>query len=127
MLLIRHCSADARGPDEIFSGGFKAWGDNMNLAEHVSGDSQDSGYVATSKYQQSAQDCARQDCASENGLDYVYKLRGSGIDVNRALGLSPDSPFYAEHEVAIPHQVTPNAIEGVWGPGGWMDNPAINP
>jgi hypothetical protein len=60
-------------------------------------------------------------------MDYVYQLRGSGVDVNEALGLSPDSPFCAEHEVAIPGPVPPSVIEGAWSPGGWFGNPFFNP
>ncbi|MFH8795576.1 hypothetical protein [Streptomyces sp. NPDC017941] len=39
--------SDTRGPDEIFQSGFEPRGDNMDLLEHASGYSRDSGYVAT--------------------------------------------------------------------------------
>ncbi len=90
----------------------------MDLMGHVTGESQDSGYVATSE------DVVRaQLWAAENGFGYVYKLRGIGVDVNKFLGFSPDSPFYAEQEIAIPGPVLSRAIEGVWGPEGWIENP----
>ena len=76
--------------------------------------------MATSKSLDAAQRWAR-----ENGFDYVYKLRGSGVDVNEALGLTPDSPFYAEHEIAIPGAVPSSDVEGSWAPGGWTDNPSF--
>jgi RHS repeat-associated protein len=114
--------ADSRGPEVVFNEGFKPWGDNMDLMEHVTGESQDSAYVATSKFLEPAQRWAE-----ENGFDYVYKLRGSGVDVNETLGLTRDSAFYAEHEIAIPGGVPSSAIEGAWGPGGWIDNPFFSP
>jgi hypothetical protein len=114
--------ADSRAPEDVFSKGFKPWGKNMNLEEHVSGVSQDSGYVATSKFESSARKWAQ-----ENGYEYVYKLRGDGIDVNKALDLAPDSTFYQEHEIAIPGPVPFNDIVGAWGPRGWIDNPLFTP
>jgi hypothetical protein len=114
--------ADSRGPEVIFNEGFKPWGDNLDLEAHVTGESQDSGYVATSRLEASAQRWA-----AENGYDYVYKLRGSGVDVNDALGLTSDSPFYAEQETAIPGPVPPSAVEGALGPEGWVGNPFFNP
>jgi hypothetical protein len=91
----------------------------MDLAAHVSGESEDSGYVATSKFLASAKHWA-----SENGYEYVYKLRGSGVDVNEAPDLTPDLPSYKEREIAIPGPSS--AIEGVRGPGGWVSNPAFS-
>lgn len=114
--------ADDRAPEEIFQEGFKPWGDNMDLEAHVTGDSQDSGFVATSKTKAAAVDWGEQ-----NGFEYVYELRGSGVDVNETLGLTPDSPFYKEQEIAIPGSVPSSDIVGAWGPDGWVANPYYNP
>jgi hypothetical protein len=64
--------------------------------------------------------------ASENGHECVYKLRGSGIDVNEALDLTPDSPCCEEHEIAIPGPLSWSAIQGARGPDGWVSNPAFS-
>lgn len=109
--------ADSRGPEEIYSGGFEPWGDNMDLQAHVTGDSQDSGFVSTSMTREAADNWAQQ-----NGFEYVYKLRGWGVDVNDTLDLSPESPFYKEQEMAIPSSVPGSDIMGSWGPDGWTDN-----
>lgn len=109
---------DSRGPDEIFQDGFEAKGGNLNLLEHVTSNPLDSGYVSTSDNLNSAQDFA-----SESGSGYIYKLNGSGINVNDALGDS--SPYPWENEVAIPGSVPGSAIEGAWDESGsWTPNSA---
>jgi hypothetical protein len=112
--------AETRGPNEIFANGFTPKGTNMDLLAYVSQNPPDSGFVSTSKYLSSAQEFAEEVDAS-----YIYKLRGQGIDVNEALGAN--SPFPWEHEVAIPGAVPPSAIEGVFGPDGWLANPRFRP
>jgi RHS repeat-associated protein len=112
--------ADTRGPDEIFSQGFEPKGDNMDLWSHVNQNPEDSGFVSTTKHLSAAQDFA-----DEVGADYVYRLRATGVDVNATLGES--SPFPWEHEVAVPGGVPPSAIEGVFGPQSWLDNPLFGP
>ena len=110
--------ADTRGPDEIFNSGFSPKGSNLDLVEHVTQNPADSGFVSTTHSLSSAQDFA-----DEVGAKYIYKLRGIGRDVNAELGAS--SPFPWENEIAVPGHVPGSAIEGVWGPGGWLDNPAF--
>lgn len=83
----------------------------------MTGDSQDSGFVSTSMTREAADNWAQQ-----NGFEYVYKLRGWGVDVNDTLDLSPESPFYKEQEMAIPSSVPGSDIMGSWGPDGWTDN-----
>jgi hypothetical protein len=112
--------ADGRGPEEIFTKGFEPKGDNMDLFEHASSNPSDSGYVSTSSRLGFAQDWA-----AENGYDYIYKLRATGLDVNAELGA--DSPFPWENEIAVPRAIPGSDIEGVWGPGGWTDNPGFAP
>jgi RHS repeat-associated protein len=112
--------ADSRGPEEIFSSGFEPKGGNMDLMQHALENPADSGYISTSSRLASAQDFAK-----DNGLDYIYKLRGSGIDVNAELG--DESPFPFENEIAVPRPIPGSAIEGVWGPKGWIDNPGYKP
>jgi hypothetical protein len=112
--------ADTRGPDEIFRSGFSPKGSNTDLWEHVTQNPPDSGFVSTTKSLGSAQDFA-----GDTGIDNIYKLRGSGVDVNATFGSS--SPFPWEHEVAIPGVVPGSSIEGVWGTTGWVDNPGFEP
>lgn len=66
-----------------------------------------------------------QDFATDNAYDYIYKLRASGTDVNAELGA--ESPFPFENEIAVPRPIPDSAIEGVWGPEGWIDNPGFEP
>jgi hypothetical protein len=112
--------ADTRGPAEIFSKGFEPKGDNLDLWQHVTQNPADSGFVSTTKSLSSAQDFAE-----EQRLDYIYRLRAAGIDVNHTLGES--SPFPWENEVAVPGSVPAGSIEGVWGPDGWLGNPRMQP
>jgi RHS repeat-associated protein len=112
--------ADSRGPDEIFSKGFTPKGTNMDLADHVWNNPDDSGYISTSSSQTSAENWG-----AENGYDYVYKLRAGGIDVNSTFGA--DSPYPWENEIAVPRPVPASDVEGVWGPDGWLENPGFRP
>jgi hypothetical protein len=112
--------ADSRGPEEIFSRGFEPKGASMDLWTHVTQNPADSGFVSTSKGLASAQDFAQ-----ESSLDYIYKLRATGIDVNETFGEA--SPFPWENEVAVPGSISGSAIEGAWGPEGWLDNSAFAP
>jgi hypothetical protein len=43
--------SDTRSPGEIFNSGFEPRGSNMDIMEHASGYSTDSGYVSTTKYE----------------------------------------------------------------------------
>ena len=112
--------ADSRAPDEIFSNGFTPKGNNMNLLQHAEQNPADSGFVSTTHSLRSAQDFA-----GESQVDYIYKLRGTGIDVNAELGAASSFPW--ENEIAIPGSVPGGSIEGVWGPGGWLGNPGFAP
>ena len=112
--------ADTRSTADIFSGGFKTKGDNMDIVQHVKMNSPDSGFVATSNSLTSAQNFA-----AEIRADYIYKLTGNGIDVNALFG--DDSPFPWENEIAVPGGVGAGSIEGAWGPDGWISNPGYAP
>jgi len=108
--------ADSRSPEEIFRGGFEPKGSNMDLWAHVTENPADSGFVSTSKSLGAAQEFAE-----ENGVDYIYRVRANGVDVNATLG--ENSPFPWEHEVAVPGPISSGSVEGAWGPGGWLANP----
>jgi Scabin-like len=115
--------ADTRAPGEVFDRGFSPKGNNMDLWEHVTRNPSDSGYVATSKSLRSAQDF-NQDYLG--GAGNIYKLRGSGIDVNARFGAN--SPYPWENEVAVPRPISGSCIEGCWLPGGqWVPNPGYSP
>lgn len=96
---------DKRTPKEIKdSGGFKSYGNNMDLLAHTKGDTisglnKTSGYISTTKYESVAEEFA--------GITpgYIYKIKnpGDGIDVNKTLGV--DSPFPHEMEVAIKKEI----------------------
>jgi hypothetical protein len=108
--------ADTRPPEEIFANGFQAKGDNMDLAQHAAQNPPDSGYVSTSKDYASARDFG-----DASGADNVYKVSADGIDVNQTLG--DDSPFPWENEIAVPHGIPAEDVEGAWGADGWTSNP----
>ena len=121
-VLVHNCGtgtvyrSDTRGPDEIFNSGFEPRGSNMDIMEHASGYSTDSGYVSTTKYESIAQ--------GRGGN--VYHIDGvDGVDVNEAW---PDNPFASEEEIAVPGSVDPSRIIGVrLQDGTWMDNPNYVP
>ncbi|WP_322887983.1 RHS repeat-associated core domain-containing protein, partial [Wenjunlia vitaminophila] len=104
--------SDTREPSEIFEVGFEPRGANMDLWEHVSGWSKDSGFISTTTSQVYA--------TSRSGNTYI--IRGvEGIDVNREF---PGNPFSHEREVAIPGRVDAKKIVGCWLPDGtWVPNP----
>ncbi|MGF7235673.1 MAG: glutaminase [Frankia sp.] len=110
--------ADRRGPDEIFRHGFEAKGDNLDLVRHTVQNGWDSAFIPTSHNLESVRDFGR-----NRGMPYVYKLFASGVDANAEM----DSTFFRhaeENEIAVPGSVPSSAVEGVWGPDGWHDNPA---
>jgi Heat-labile enterotoxin alpha chain len=92
----------------------------MNLLQHAAENPSDSGYISTSRSLASAQDFAE-----DNGYDYIYRLRATGVDVNAELGA--ESPFPFENEIAVPRPIPGSAIEGVCGPEGLIDNPGFEP
>ncbi|MFB8177644.1 polymorphic toxin-type HINT domain-containing protein [Streptomyces sp. NPDC055966] len=108
--------SDTRGPDDIFKNGFEPRGSNMDLMEHASGWSTDSGYVATTKHESIA--------IGRGGN--VYHVDGvEGLDVN---GEWPDNPFADEQEIAVAGRIDPSRIIGVrLRDGTWMDNPNYVP
>ncbi|MEV0842237.1 polymorphic toxin-type HINT domain-containing protein [Actinocatenispora sera] len=76
-LLVHNCGrvyrSDTREPSDIFQNGFEPRGTNMDLMEHASGYSTDSGYVTTTKYENIASSCSGN----------VYHIDGvDGVDVN---------------------------------------------
>jgi hypothetical protein len=54
------------------------------------------------------------------GADCVYKLRGSGIDVNATYRAKP--PFLWEKEIAVPGGVPGSSVEGASSLDGWVNN-----
>ncbi|MFC1420892.1 scabin-related ADP-ribosyltransferase [Streptacidiphilus cavernicola] len=104
--------SDTRDPSEIFRTGFEPRGSNMDIMEHASGWSVDSGYVATTTSQSVV--------AGRGGI--VYTIRGaSGVDVNATF---PGNPFAHELEVAVPGAVPSSQIEGATlRDGTWVPNP----
>jgi hypothetical protein len=88
----------------------------MDLMEHASGYSTDSGYVSTTKYERIAK--------GRGG--HVYHIDGvDGADVNREW---PGNPFSSEEEIAVPGRVDTSRIIGVrMRDGTWMDNPNYAP
>ncbi|MEU6479908.1 RHS repeat-associated core domain-containing protein [Streptomyces sp. NPDC047017] len=90
--------SDTRGPDEIFESGFEPRGDNMDLLEHASGYSRNSGYISTT---------TSESVAIKRGGN-VYEIRGvDGVDVNKEF---PGNPFAHERETAIPGRVDTSCI-----------------
>jgi RHS repeat-associated protein len=112
--------ADDRHPNEIFGSGFQPKGGNLNIDDHVYSNPEDSGFISTSKTE-----AAARQFANDNYMDtgYVYKLRGSGIDVNERFGNA--SPYPWEKEIAVPGPIEPHNIEGAWSieTSEWFANP----
>lgn len=88
----------------------------MDLMQHASGYSDDSGYVATSKYESTT---------IRRGGN-VYHIDGvDGVDVNAEW---PDNPYSHEHEIAVPGSIDPSRIIGVrLRDGTWQANPNYVP
>ena len=119
-ILVHNCNtvyrSDTRDPSEIFKSGFEPRGDNMDLMEHASGYSTDSGYVSTTKFES---------IAKGRGGN-VYHIDGvDGADVNHEW---PDNPFSSEEEIAVPGRIGTSRIIGArMRDGTWMDNPNYAP
>jgi RHS repeat-associated protein len=98
--------SDTRGPEEIFESGFDPRGGNMDLVEHASGYSTDSGYVSTSMSKSVA--------IARGG--YVYEIRGAnGVNVNQEF---PGNPFSHEKEIAVPGRIDASCIVSCRFSGG---------
>ena len=102
---------DTRSPLEIQQlGGFKSWGDNMNLLEHANGTSianKTSGYIGTSTNKLAALEL------SSERVGYIYKIKPiNGVNVNAKLGTR--SPFPWESEVAVPKSIPSKMIVESW-------------
>jgi hypothetical protein len=114
--------ADDRDPSEIFANGFQPKGDDLDINAHVNSNPEDDGFISTSK----TEGAARQ-FAYDNYMDdgYIYKVRGSRIDVNETFG--DQSPFPYEEEMAVPGPIGPSDIEGAWSlsSGEWTPNPGF--
>ena len=96
---------DTRSPETIFQEGFSPQGNQMDLFDHAAGYSVDnSGYVATSISENSAQRFAGAD-----GYVYTIDNPSNGIDVNKALGSK--SPHPSEAEIAVPGKIHPSNIQ----------------
>ncbi len=96
---------DTRTPAEIAkAGGFKAWGSNFNVREHVTGKSiknKTSGYVSTSKTRQGALGVWK---GRKNGYLYKIKYQLTGRDVSHI------SPFPQQQEVIVPGAISATDI-----------------
>lgn len=77
----------------------------MDVLEHASGWSRDSGFVATTTSERVA--------IGRGG--YVYEVRADGINVNEAF---PGNPFSHELEVAVPGRIGPECIVSCRLPDG---------
>ena len=94
---------DGRSPDEIYGPGFVAWGNNMDLWNHVCG-AEDSGYVAATLdpfYAGLARPAWR--------LDLHGSGNGQWVDVNQSLGIHE---WDYESEIAYPNHINPEDIIG---------------
>ncbi|MCX4756203.1 scabin-related ADP-ribosyltransferase [Kitasatospora purpeofusca] len=112
--------ADTRGHDEIFANGFEPKGDNLDINQHVHENRTDSGFVSTSRTRGAAEGVANDFYMDDD--THIYKIRGSGIDVNAHFG--KNSPYPWEEEIALAGKVHPHDIEGVWNHlGEWTPNP----
>jgi len=94
---------DDRNPEEIFGPGFFAWGNNMDLWNHVSGGS-NSGYVSTTLDPYYAGERA-----VPGQWIYVVQGMGNGVDVNQSLGTHM---WEYESEIAYPNNIPPQDIIG---------------
>jgi hypothetical protein len=99
---------DTRSPEQISAaGGFVPRGKNMDLFQHVLGEGEASGFVATSSDLNALKS---QIVEGKEGFIYKIKPQTKGIDVNATLGAK--SIFPLEHEIAIPGTIKASDIVG---------------
>lgn len=93
---------DSRPPDVVFREGFRSHGNNMNLQQHIRGDScaagsRDSAYIATTSDINETYNIARQYYSSSTftGTLYRYRIRANNIFYS----LTPSVNYLTEHGV----------------------------
>ncbi|MBJ7263887.1 MAG: hypothetical protein JHC61_09225 [Burkholderiaceae bacterium] len=107
-ILYRH---DTRPPTEIFKDGFRAWGNNADIGDHVSGEScscsraergaRDSAYVATTANRAFADELAsRASNLSGNTISWVYEIRSNNGMYSAEATLRANEPD-ANHLIRI--------------------------
>jgi hypothetical protein len=105
---------DRRSPQEIEqAGGFQAWGNNMDIEDHVHGfsiEDKTSGYISTSKDLQSLLNSLYD---GTKGYIYEIKPQSSGIDAAEAFKqMGKTYPFPNEAEIMVPNQIPLQDIIG---------------
>jgi hypothetical protein len=96
---------DTRSLDQIkAAGGFKAWGEDMNLLSHATGNGKNSGYVSTSTEEGVLENLF----GSQKGYIYKIKWQENGKNVNELLGSK--SPHPEELGIAVPEKIKPSDI-----------------
>jgi hypothetical protein len=118
--------AATESPEDAFTSGFQANGDNMDLQSSAEGNTEtgyggspDSGYVSTSQ----SFDVASQTYAGwgygENGP--VYQVQSwNGVNVNAELGAS--SPYPNDLEMAMPGGINGSQITGFYSSDGTFNS-----
>ncbi|RXK86142.1 scabin-related ADP-ribosyltransferase [Filimonas effusa] len=90
---------DTRSLEEIkAAGGFKAWGDDLDIAAHATG-SYESAYVSTSLEESAVMKMFQ----GKSGFIYKIKWQEAGVNVNEALGSR--TPYGHELEIAVPGRI----------------------
>lgn len=92
-------------PAQVFKDGFQSKGNVMDLQKHASANSPNTGFIPTSQTQEIATGFA-----GKNGYTYIIRDNGTGLNVNKTLGI--DSPFPEQLEVAFPHAISSEDIVG---------------
>ena len=119
---------DTRGEQEIFSSGFQAWGNNVNVHAHVSGEScvnrpgsqRNSGFVSTAADFQYIRTVAAARAFARPGQHiFLYRIRADGNFYNVEASLralhgnnpqTPVSPLNYQPSVTANEYITPGAI-----------------
>lgn len=115
---------DTRTPSLIFREGFKAWGDNLDLHNHIYYGNylKDSAYVSTTFNQKSALWFPKHNYKEQS---FLYEINPQTTTVNMeaylvkaVLNGEVDKfdflPFLSEHERAIPSKIEAHDIRGAW-------------
>ena len=96
---------DSRNIDELkAAGGFRSWGNDLNLLSHAEGNYKQSGYVSTS----TEESVLNKIFSGQKGYIYKIKWQENGKNVNEILGVK--SPHPEEMEIAVPNKIKSSDI-----------------
>lgn len=104
---------DKRWPQTIFKEGFLAWGSDLDIEKHLTGNP-NSAYVSTSSSKAVARHfpldlTANYPVVGTKSFIYVINPIADAVDIARLVKNAP-----TEFEFSVPHGIKPQDIKGVW-------------